>query len=207
MVARDAMIELSTSAALTVGDISAANAAEWYERDRARNVIGPYSAVLADIDENVVGRSARYAAQPLFNPDAAIEDVFIELMLTSVEDYVRNAARETVAQNAVRDSANGGWYRIPEFDACDFCLMLTDRGAVYSEDTVGFAAHNNCRCEIGSVWDGGGREASSTARKVSEYIDHLTPAQREQRQASKNVLARNWIENNKDHLDQLRSEL
>lgn len=54
--------------------------------------------------------------------------------------------RDTVIGTVRNDPKAVGWSRLPSPDACDFCLMLSDRGAVYSADSVDFAAHDHCAC-------------------------------------------------------------
>jgi len=39
------------------------------------------------------------------------------------------------------------WRRLTSTKACNFCVMLADRGAVYwSEQTASFKPHDNCAC-------------------------------------------------------------
>lgn len=56
-------------------------------------------------------------------------------------------ARQTVASN-IADGMK--FARIPEPGACNWCLMLASRGAVYSKDSVGMTRatrfHDHCRC-------------------------------------------------------------
>ncbi|MBV7302926.1 EndoU domain-containing protein [Corynebacterium sp. TAE3-ERU2] len=60
---------------------------------------------------------------------------------------VLQPARKTIQSNI----ADGMMFaRVPEPGACDFCLMLASRGAVYSADTAGMTEasrfHDHCRC-------------------------------------------------------------
>ena len=61
---------------------------------------------------------------------------------------VTEPARNTVFEATV--AAGTRYARIPEPGACDFCLMLASRGAVYSRDTVVGNSmnsyHDGCRC-------------------------------------------------------------
>lgn len=54
--------------------------------------------------------------------------------------------RDTVIGSVRADRKAAGWSRLASPDACDFCLMLSDRGAVYSAEAVDFAAHDHCAC-------------------------------------------------------------
>ena len=55
--------------------------------------------------------------------------------------------RNTVLQSLSRDPRAKGWVRVTGGDPCDFCVLQTGRGAVYSVGTVDFAAHANCACQ------------------------------------------------------------
>jgi hypothetical protein len=56
-----------------------------------------------------------------------------------------DTGRQTVLDSVSRDGKAKGWQR-ETAGGCDFCEMLASRGAVYSEDTAGFEAHDHCRC-------------------------------------------------------------
>jgi len=61
--------------------------------------------------------------------------------------HVANGGRETAVEAARR--GRGRWYRVTGPGACEFCLMLESRGAVYSESTADFQAHDGCGCSVG----------------------------------------------------------
>ena len=73
--------------------------------------------------------------------------------------------RETISATVAADPAAKGWARVGGGKTCAFCEMLISRGPVYSEDTVGFAAHPGCSCSAepvyveGAAWPSGAREA------------------------------------------------
>ncbi len=60
--------------------------------------------------------------------------------------HVLNGGRQTILSAVQRDPQIAGWQRVTSGNPCDFCSMLADRGAVYSEDTVDFEAHAGCNC-------------------------------------------------------------
>ena len=64
----------------------------------------------------------------------------------SVSRHVLNAGRQTIADTMQADRANPRWRRVTSGQPCDFCTMLSRRGAVYSETTVEFRAHDHCAC-------------------------------------------------------------
>jgi hypothetical protein len=45
-----------------------------------------------------------------------------------------------------------GWQRVASDNACAFCEMLAARGAVYSEESADFEAHDGCTCTVEPVW-------------------------------------------------------
>ena len=75
---------------------------------------------------------------------------------------VRDRSREYVRQTSLTDDRLGGWQRVGTGDTCSFCSMLLSRGAVYSEQSVRFASHLNCACEVRPAY-------SDQAKPVEEY--------------------------------------
>jgi hypothetical protein len=62
--------------------------------------------------------------------------------------HALNGGRQTVDAYVAGERA-AGWRRITAASACSFCSMLAGRGAIYSEATVGFQAHDGCNCQPG----------------------------------------------------------
>lgn len=60
--------------------------------------------------------------------------------------HVLEGGRETLMQTIKADPRAVRWARITSGNACDFCQMLEERGAVYKSDTVDFEAHDHCSC-------------------------------------------------------------
>ena len=80
----------------------------------------------------------------------------------SMVRVVRDRSREYVRQTSLTDDRLGGWQRVGTGDTCSFCSMLLSRGAVYSEQSVRFASHLNCACEVRPAY-------SDQAKPVEEY--------------------------------------
>lgn len=57
-----------------------------------------------------------------------------------------NGGRELIRQASIQDPRARGWGRITSGRACRFCSMLAGRGAVYSDASVDFQAHDGCHC-------------------------------------------------------------
>lgn len=67
--------------------------------------------------------------------------------------HVLNGGRETLMETVKADPRSGRWQRVTSGNACDFCSMLEDRGAVYSDDTADFEAHDGCGCTAEPVFN------------------------------------------------------
>lgn len=60
--------------------------------------------------------------------------------------HALNGGRQTIDEYVASDR-RAGWRRVTASTACSFCSLLAGRGAVYSEATVGFQAHDGCNCQ------------------------------------------------------------
>lgn len=69
-------------------------------------------------------------------------------VIGAVIRHVMNGGRGKVIDTINASPDLVGWRRVVSPGACDFCLMLADRGAVYSAETARFAAHDNCSCTV-----------------------------------------------------------
>jgi hypothetical protein len=110
-----------------------------------------------------VSATVDWAVQPLWSPDVlaqpvteagstAVADVKARLA-AATERLVLDAGRDTIITNVQADRKAKAWARIPEPNACSFCLMLATRGAVYrTEKSADFKSHNNCRCHVEPVF-------------------------------------------------------
>lgn len=133
------LVTLYGSAAATLG-------ADWYDDLREKAAVkGRFQAITAELPNK--GRTnalAGWTVGPLFGaaPDA---DAALGMATGGLQRIIFDADRETVTQSAVQDRAARGWMR-EGFGECDFCQMLLGRGAVYSEATADFEAHDNCKC-------------------------------------------------------------
>lgn len=63
-----------------------------------------------------------------------------------------DAGRETIVATVKADPHARGWQRIVSGNACQFCQMLGDRGAVYGENSADFQAHDGCSCTAEPVY-------------------------------------------------------
>jgi hypothetical protein len=151
--ARDALLDVLPNLIQTYALASATVAADWYDdlRDEL-NVEGRFLAIVSEIEDQGVDTLARWGVAPLFDsvPDWKRAQTLIE---GGLQLRVANAARETVRLSSIEDPKAQGWQRSASA-GCSFCRMLAARGAVYSERTVDFAAHDHCRCHAVPVFTG-----------------------------------------------------
>ena len=130
--------------------------------DGGRDLIAAYSEATSvtaadyfDDAREASGTGGRFFAEPVILDRALrIEkglrwacrsDTAARLKLV-VESEVARPHRDTILENRRRDPRCVGWGRVTRPGACAFCRALADRGAVYKEATVGFAAHDHCSC-------------------------------------------------------------
>lgn len=164
------------------GLAAGALAADWYDDAReAAEVAGYFRASPADLPD--MGRYEALAGW------AATKDDVETLVSGGVQRIIANAHRETVMQSAFADPRAEGWARFARgAETCGFCYMLTSRGAVYTDRTATFGAHDSCDCGAGPVWKGDRRTVDTYRKSVRRRSDATTDAD--------NARARDWIAEN-----------
>lgn len=144
--ARTALFDVMPALVEQYGSASAVLAAEWYDQARAKaGVRGRFQAAPADLGragaEALVGFGTRSldAAEPDFTLARTV-------LAGGLQRRIANYARATVTTSSVRDPQAKGWQRVGDGNSCEFCSMLLTRGAVYTEATSDFPAHDHCGC-------------------------------------------------------------
>lgn len=154
------MLETVPGVVVAYGEASAALAADAFDDERARlSVPGTFRAELVVEDRTVaVRRAVAWAAEPMFTGEGDMSQRLSGL----VQEEVARPYRDTILTNTHRDPQSIGWRRNAG-DACPFCRMAADKGAVYRRETATFAAHDNCDCTASPVYLGSepGPEASA----------------------------------------------
>lgn len=129
------------------GAAAATTAADWYDDLRDESAIrGRFTAIPADI--------ADAGTQPLVGwalDKAADVESFRTLIEGGTQRRIANFARLTVTGSSISDPSARGWQRTGVGE-CDFCQMLLGRGAVYSEASADFEAHDHCNCGAEPAW-------------------------------------------------------
>jgi hypothetical protein len=82
----------------------------------------------------------------------------------AAEDAVFDTGTRTILDNARGDAKARGYARIPEPNACAFCLMLATRGAVYKADRKGRVANGRGQHAKGTRHSTGDSFAASDAK-------------------------------------------
>jgi hypothetical protein len=122
-------------------------AADWYDESRDEaGARGRFAAIPAEI--------ADVGAQPLVGWALTTADTFEGfqgLVLGGTQRRIANHSRLTVSRSSVADPAARGWKRVGAGN-CDFCAMLIGRGAVYTEESADFHAHDHCNCSPAPAW-------------------------------------------------------
>lgn len=88
-----------------------------------------------------------------FSPEAALRQGFIRASGAATR-LVLEGGRETIIESVRTDPVAQRWQRITSADPCHFCAMIASRGAVFTEETAGFEAHDHCACEPEPVYPG-----------------------------------------------------
>lgn len=99
---------------------------------------------MPDIGDGGADVLARWSVGPLYaeTPDW---DAAIGRLTGGLQQKIADAARDVVTDSSIEDPDARGWQRETS-GGCEFCEMLAGRGAVFSEASADFAAHNNCEC-------------------------------------------------------------
>lgn len=152
--ARDALLEFVPELVASYGQVAATVAADWYETVRAKDVAGPFSAVLAEsAPAEQVQANVRFQATPLFGDNPGY---MLQTLAGAVQMHVVNASRETIRSNVGRDPARPRYARVPTGSkTCAWCSLLASRGFVYASETTagwGNKYHHDCDCQAVADW-------------------------------------------------------
>lgn len=97
-------------------------------------------------------RAGYYTALRYGRTPEQARQVALVKTLGSTGRLILAGGRDTVRDSLSADRKGRGWRRITGPKACDFCVMLAGRGAVYSAESVDFAAHDHCACTAAAVY-------------------------------------------------------
>lgn len=132
------------------GSAAASIAADWYDDVRDEEEIsGRFRALAAALPDR--GRTDALAA---WAASTATDIISAQTLAQGgLQRIIANAGRDTVTGSSIADPRARGWQRAGSGHNCAFCNMLIGRGAVYSERSVSFAAHDHCNCVAVPAWE------------------------------------------------------
>jgi len=164
----DVLLTLLPAIQEKYGPSAASLAADWFEDSRAdAKVAGRARAVLASppveaqwkalLDRSLSGMFAEEQ-----RPEATLS-----MLSGGLQRSVANEHRQTIVQSTRADPKSKGWARVGSGKTCGFCQMLIDRGAVYTEATAAFLAHDHCSCVASPTWAPNVTKVSFAAKQQS----------------------------------------
>lgn len=153
----DLMPELLSEVLLQV----AFDAVSYYETQRSKFPdLAPLPDLLeptVEVDQESLEGSIRWSVSPLFEDTENGQELTLKNLSKVMDRLIREQETNTIFEEIARDNEPVGYFRVPEVDACAFCIMLASRGAVYeSAETAGEVKdfHDWCRCEVGVLFPG-----------------------------------------------------
>lgn len=167
-------------------------AADYLRSHRLLNLGEAAPAVFAEVDVRAVWTSLEVTGPVSLKRAMAAGRTLAEAAETAQVNTARAGmrhalagGRDTITATVAADPDAAGYQRVTSGSACDFCSMLAGRGAVYSDSTVNFAAHDGCSCSSQPVYN------ESALRRVADWTGRrdIPEAQR----AGDNARAREFI--------------
>lgn len=146
---RDALLDIVPGLVATYGDAAAAVAIEYFEQTTgARGTIHEGSTPAA------VQGSIRALVGGLWDGKEAEA---ISLVIGSATRHMLQAGRSSIYRST-RSTPGLRFARVPEAGACDWCRIMSSRGAIYlTRETAGGEGndyHDDCACLATAVRDG-----------------------------------------------------
>jgi hypothetical protein len=159
-------------------DGTAALAADHYDdlRDQARPRRRFSAEPVVNLRDEKIRRGLIWAQEPLYIPEPSLE-LASERLAEVVSLETARPFRDTILTNQQRDPSAVGWRRHTSGDSCKLCRMLSDRGAVYRQETARFAAHGHCSCSASPVFDGEDGEEANVYQYLASSGNRRSPRQ------------------------------
>lgn len=177
--ARDGLLVVVPVIVATYGAASSTVAADWYDAVRAdARVGGRFRARMAPtFPAEFVQARVRFGAGHLFTSSPG---QMLPFLSGAVDEYVKQAGRDTVVLSSTSDPKASGWVRVTRgAQTCDMCTFLAARGAVYrSEFNAAFATHGHCDCEAVPSWDADAPAVPARVYRPSQRTRRMSDEQR-----------------------------
>lgn len=202
---RNSLIVQTNLVVSQYGDVAASMAAEWYEDIRlSEGVRGSFRALpqSSPYGSDAVDGMVRRAVAPMFDEVPDVSAV-MRTVAQNAGKYVLGASRETVRRNSFIDPRGAGFQRIARPGACDFCLMLVGRGAVYKKESAFFASHGDCNCAAVPSWDRGAPEVDVALYEASKRTTGMSEPVLRRHRATVNA----YLESNRQAIADYRADL
>jgi hypothetical protein len=166
--AETALRDILPALIATYGQAAAALAANWYDELRDKvGAKGAFTAITADIPDPGAQSLVGWAVT-----EAKDTTTLQALVLGGMQRRIANFSRQTVMGSAVADPGARGWQRAGRGECKQgFCDMLIARGAVYTEATADFAAHDHCHCTAVPAFGGEPRPVKPYTPSLREATD------------------------------------
>lgn len=202
---RNSLIVQTNLVVSQYGDVAASMAAEWYDDMRlSEGVRGSFRALPqpSPYDADAVEGMVRRAVAPMFDEVPDVTAV-MRTVAQNAGKYVLGASRETVRKNSFIDPKGVGFQRIARPGACDFCIMLVGRGAVYKKETAFFASHGDCNCAAVPSWDRGAPEVDVDLYEASKRTTGMSESALKRHRSTVDA----YLEANRKAITDYRTEL
>lgn len=124
---RDALMDFVPALVSTYGSVASTVAAEYFEE-----TTGATATLVDTFNRDAVQGSVRAFAGRLWTGEQA---TVVAGVSAAARRHMLQAGRSTLYESA-RRTPGVGYARMPEPGACNWCLLLSSRGAVYTEATV-----------------------------------------------------------------------
>ena len=192
--------------------------AQWYEYCRAMKYDSRYTAIVGTPSRYGLKSDANNVIDKLFAGQLTT-DAFVSMLAGVVVDNVQRRARDVILDNldieykaAVargdrKMAGEIGYARVPQGDACAFCVMLASRGFVYRSEYSathtkwGSKYHNNCTCE--AVPFAKAREIKGYGDRLEHYSDMYYDARRMWKSGMPEELEKRIAEAKADHAQKI----
>lgn len=172
---RELVIQALSAVMPTYTTMAAQASADFYDAARELAVGERLGAqAISGYDEAKTAGAVRAFVR--FVVDGRVE-TFNEQVLQRIDYEMKRSAGESMFANGRRDPRKPKYARVPTgAETCDFCLMLSSRGFVYSSEATAGAVkldhyHSGCDCRVVCQWDGGGVEGYDTQAIYDRWQD------------------------------------
>lgn len=182
---RDALLDYVPGLVDEYGKVASTIAAEYFEE-----TTGGTASLVDTYSPDAIAGSIRYHAGGLWTGE---RNTVVAGVSAAARRHMLQRGRSTLYESALRNPGVS-YARMPEPGACNWCLLLSSRGAVYAKDTAkkvsearlfrgsggkmgrrpGEDFHDDCRCDAVAVRDGDDLPYDAEALYEGRYMPART---------------------------------